>query len=63
LLKSWSGKQTDEERNATIYGYDAQYRLTSAVGPKGERTEWSYDLTWQNVSEVRSLAEDGTRSE
>jgi len=60
LLKTWLGKREDSTRLATTYTYDASYRLIIVVGPKGERTEWSYDPVWQNVSEVRWLGADGT---
>jgi len=60
LLKTWIGKKEDSTRTATDYGYDSSYRLISMAGPKGERTEWSYDPSWQNVSEVRWLDGSGT---
>jgi RHS repeat-associated protein len=60
LLKTWFGKQEDSTRTATVYTYDSSYRLVSVAGPNGERTEWSYDPVWQNVSEVRWLHAGGT---
>lgn len=59
LLKAWIGKKEDSTRTATVYGYDSSYRLISMAGPNGERTEWSYDPDWQNVSEVRWLDGSG----
>jgi RHS repeat-associated protein len=59
LLKTWIGKKTDSSRTATVYTYDSLYRLISVVGPNGERTEWSYEPVWQNVSEVRWLDGSG----
>jgi RHS repeat-associated protein len=59
--RSWYGYQDDRLRNGTTYSYDQHFRVIVTVGPKGERTEWSYDpVTW-NPSEVRSVREDGSR--
>lgn len=59
LLKSWTGKKEDSYRTATTYEYDANYRTVAANGPSGERTEWSYDNPWKNVSATRRIREDG----
>jgi RHS repeat-associated protein len=60
VLQSWPGRKEDAYKNATTYQYDTSYRIIATIGPKGERTEFSYDTNWQNVSEVRVRREDGT---
>lgn len=61
IVRTWYGAQDDSVRNGTTYQYDANYRVVAAVGPKGERTEWSYNDPSANTSEVRVVREDGTR--
>jgi RHS repeat-associated protein len=62
VLRSWFGTSEDATRNGTTYEYDANYRLVATVGPRGERTEYSYaGNPWLNTSEVRVVRSDGTR--
>ena len=62
VLRSWYGTRDDATRNGTTYEYDASFRRIASVGPKGERTEWSYaGNPWLNTSEERVVRVDGTR--
>jgi RHS repeat-associated protein len=60
LLRSWSGAQADWNRTATTYDYNARYQIVRATGPKGEKTEWSYEGNpWRNADSMRVTREDG----
>jgi RHS repeat-associated protein len=59
ILMAWTGAHGDSYRTATTFQYDANYRMIASTGPSGERSEWSYANTWQNVSEARMIREDG----
>lgn len=61
LTRSWTGTREDSFRTGTTYEYNANYFMIAANGPAGERTEWSYDNSWQNVSQVSHVREDGVR--
>jgi len=63
LVRSWTGEQTDQTRTGTTYAYNSRYQVVRADGPKGERTEWSYEANpWRNADYARISRQDGTLS-
>jgi RHS repeat-associated protein len=60
LVRSWPGKKEDEQRTATTYTYNSRHQLIRSVGPKGEKTESSYENNaWRNTDYATITREDG----